>query len=75
MKIKKLPNNSQVILEFEEFYSKDDPERIQLIDSISKDYNGVRKAYNMWQFENYSTAEKFVFMYRLKYENSSKENR
>jgi hypothetical protein len=71
MKIKKLPNRRRVVLEFEEFYSNDDASRVKLIDSLANDFNARRMAYNMWEFVDYTTAEEFIFMYRLKYENNS----
>lgn len=74
MKIKKLPNRRRVVLEFEEFYVQDDTSRVQIIDQLSKEFNARRMAYNMWEFIDHETAEKFVFLYRLKYENNRKAN-
>jgi hypothetical protein len=70
MKIKKLPNRRRVVLEFEEFYVRDDASRVALIDSLANEFNARRMAYNMWEFVDYAQAEEFVFMYRLKYENN-----
>jgi hypothetical protein len=71
MRIKKLPNRRRVILEFEEFYVNDDADRVKLIDSLANDFNARRMAYNMWEFADYTKAEEFIFVYKLKYENNS----
>lgn len=74
MKIKRLPNKRRVILELEELYVNDDSDRVRVVDELSKNFEARRVAYNMWEFIDYKTAEEFVFLYRLKHENSRKEN-
>ena len=39
--------------------------------SVINDSGASRKAYNMWLFPDVRSAEEFIFMYRLKYENES----
>jgi hypothetical protein len=65
MKIKKLPRG-KVMLEFDEFYAIEPLVRPDIIDAIAQEFQGVRMAYNMWQFNSRRLAEEFVFVYRLK---------
>lgn len=74
MKIKRLPNKRRVILELEELYVNDDSDRVRVVDELSKEFQARRVAYNMWEFIDYKTLEEFVFLFRLKHENSRKEN-
>ncbi len=71
MKIKPVRKTDKVLLEFDEFYSADVNIKSELIDIIATEFAGRRMAYNMWEFENKEIAEKFIFMYRLKYANQS----
>jgi len=66
MKIKKL-KQGKVMLEFDEFYSLAEPARTDVIDEIARQFQGIRMAYNMWQFDSHKLADEFVFMYRLKH--------
>ena len=59
------------MLELDEFYVSTTPIKAELIDLIAHEFAGRRMAYNMWEFENRETADKFIFMYRLKYANQS----
>ena len=59
------------MLEFDEFYATDVSIRAEVIDIIAEEFAGRRMAYNMWEFENREKADKFIFMYRLKYANQS----
>jgi hypothetical protein len=70
MKIKNNKKSSRVLLEFDEFYSIEEPVRADVIDVIAKEFGARRMAYNMWEFESNSMAEEFIFMYRLKYANN-----
>jgi len=56
------------MLEFDEFYSLAEPARTDVIDEIARQFQGIRMAYNMWQFDSHKLAEEFVFMYRLKHD-------
>lgn len=67
MKIKKL-RQGKVMLEFDEFYAIEEPVRADVIDEIARQFQGIRMAYNMWQFDSHKLAEEFVFMYRLKHD-------
>jgi len=71
MKIKSVRKTSKVMLEFDEFYAANVNIKAELIAIIAEEFAGRRMAYNMWEFENRETADKFIFMYRLKYENQS----
>jgi hypothetical protein len=71
MKIKSNKKSSRVLLEFDEFYSMEEPVRADVIDVIAQEFGAIRMAYNMWEFENRKKAEEFVFVYRLKYANNS----
>lgn len=75
MKIKTNKKSPRVLLEFDEFYAIEEPVRADVIDIVAKEFGGRRMAYNMWEFETGAKAEEFIFMYRLKYENNSQENR
>jgi len=70
MKIKTLKNR-KCLLEFDKFYGVDVSIKAEVIDAIATEFAGRRTAYNMWEFENREKADKFIFMYRLKYENKS----
>lgn len=59
------------MLEFDEFYATNVDIRAEVIDIIAHEFAGRRMAYNMWEFENREKADKFIFMYRLKYANQS----
>ncbi len=71
MKIKSNKKSPRVLLEFDEFYSIEEPVRADVIDVIAQEFGARRMAYNMWEFENRKKAEEFVFIYRLKYANQS----
>jgi hypothetical protein len=71
MKIKPVRKTNKVMLELDEFYVSTTPIKAELIDLIAHEFAGRRMAYNMWEFENRETADKFIFMYRLKYANQS----
>jgi len=71
MKIKPVRKTSKVMLEFDEFYASTVDIKAELIAIIAEEFAGRRMAYNMWEFENKETADKFIFMYRLKYANQS----
>lgn len=70
MKIKSNKRSPRVLLEFDEFYSIEEPVRADLIDIIAQEFGARRMAYNMWEFESNHKAEEFIFIYRLKYANS-----
>ena len=56
------------MLEVEELLNmsawRDQEELIKVVN----DSGASRKAYNMWLFPDVQSAEEFIFMYRLKYE-------
>lgn len=70
MKIKTL-KSGKCVLEFEEFYGIQVQETVDAVCALAKEHNARRTAYNMWEFENQKSAEKFIFLYRLKYENNT----
>lgn len=70
MKIK-TKSNGKCILEFEEFYGIHLSETVDAVIALAKEHNARRTAYNMWEFKNQKSAEEFIFLYRLKYENKS----
>ena len=78
MRIKEKPNRKKVMVEFDEFYDEftiSNETRANAIHETAKDFGGVRKAYNMWEFDNIESVEKFIFMYNLKHAYQSKKNR
>jgi hypothetical protein len=70
MKIK-TKSNGKSILEFEEFYSIHLSETVDAVVALAKEQGARRTAYNMWEFKDKKSAEEFIFLYRLKYENKS----
>jgi hypothetical protein len=70
MKIK-TKSNGKSILEFEEFYSIHLSETVDAVVSLANEHGARRTAYNMWEFKDKKSAEEFIFLYRLKYENKS----
>jgi hypothetical protein len=71
MKIKSNKKSPRVLLEFDEFYSMEEPDRADVIDVIAREFDARRMAYNMWEFADHKKAEEFIFIYRLKYANQS----
>ena len=70
MKIK-TKTNGKSILEFEEFYSIHLSETVDAVVALANEHHARRSAYNMWEFKDKKSAEEFIFLYRLKYENKS----
>jgi hypothetical protein len=70
MKIK-TQKNGKCVLEFEEFYSIVSDETVDAIVNLAKDHEARRTAFNMWEFKNQKSAEEFIFLYRLTYENKT----
>ena len=70
MKIK-TKSNGKCILEFEEFYGIHLSETVDAVVTMAKEQGARRTAYNMWEFKNQKSAEEFIFLYRLTYENKS----
>ena len=70
MKIK-TKSNGKCILEFEEFYGIHLSETVDAVVTMAKEQGARRTAYNMWEFKNQKSAEEFIFLYRLKYENKT----
>lgn len=74
MKLNKLPNSPKVVVVFEEFLDdhiienfNDYPtERLKLILEVATMFKCRRTAYNMWEFPDTETAEKFMFTFNLK---------
>lgn len=67
----KTQKNGKCVLEFEEFYRLVLPETVEAVVALAKEHNARRTSYNMWEFKNQKSAEEFIFIYRLKYENKS----
>ena len=70
MKIK-TKSNGKCVLEFEEFYRLHLSETVDAVVALAKEHSARRTAYNMWEFKDQKTAEEFIFIYRLTYENKS----
>ncbi len=70
MKIK-TKSNGKCVLEFEEFYGIHLSETVDAVVSLAKEHSARRTAYNMWEFKDQKTAEEFIFIYRLTYENNT----
>lgn len=70
MKIK-TKSNGKCILEFEEFYGIHLTETVDAVVALAKEHQSRRTAYNMWEFKDQKTAEEFIFLYRLTYENKN----
>jgi hypothetical protein len=70
MKIK-TKSNGKCVLEFEEFYGIHLSETVDAVITMAKEQGARRTAYNMWEFKDQKTAEEFIFLYRLTYENKS----
>lgn len=70
MKIK-TKSNGKCILEFEEFYGIHLTETVDAVVTMAKEQGARRTAYNMWEFKTQKSAEEFIFLYRLTYENKS----
>jgi hypothetical protein len=70
MKIK-TKTNGKSILEFEEFYSIHLSETVDAVIALANEHGARRTAYNMWEFKDKKSAEEFIFLYRLKYENKT----
>ena len=70
MKIK-TQKNGKCVLEFEEFYKLVVQETMDAVCALAQEHNARRTAYNMWEFKTQKSAEEFIFIYRLKYENKS----
>jgi hypothetical protein len=70
MKIK-TKSNGKCVLEFEEFYSIHLRETMDAVVTSAKAHGARRTAYNMWEFKDKKTAEEFIFLYRLTYENKT----
>lgn len=70
MKIK-TKSNGKCVLEFEEFYGIHLSETVDAVVTMAKEQGARRTAYNMWEFKNQKSAEEFIFLYRLTYENKS----
>lgn len=69
-------NNSTVVLELDELYAhvgSTDAEFnfMSYVEELAKMFNARRTAYNMWEFANQSSAEQFIFVFRLKHENKN----
>jgi len=62
-------NNGRCILEVEELLDmsawRDQEDLVEIVN----DSGATRKSYNMWLFPDIKSAEEFIFMYKLKYEN------
>ena len=70
MKIK-TKTNGKCVLEFEEFYGIHLSETVDAVVALAKEQGARRTAYNMWEFKDQKTAEEFIFLYRLTYENNT----
>lgn len=70
MKIK-TKSNGKCVLEFEEFYSIHLSETVDAVVALADEQGARRTAYNMWEFKDKKSAEEFIFLYRLKYENNT----
>lgn len=74
MKLNKLPNSPKAVVVFEEFLDDhvmeaiDDypTERLKQIMEVATTFKCRRTAYNMWEFPDIETAEKFMFTFNLK---------
>ncbi len=70
MKIKTL-KSGKCVLEFEELYRLVVQETVDSICALAQEYEARRTSYNMWEFKDQKSAEEFIFIYRLKYENNT----
>lgn len=70
MKIK-TKSNGKCVLEFEEFYGIHLSETVDAVVALAKEHRARRTAYNMWEFNDQKSAEEFIFLYRLTYENNT----
>ena len=70
----KIKNNGRCVLEIDEFYAFDFVNEHEILDKIkllAQEFVAQRTAYNMWEFKTQEDAEKFIFLYSLKYANKS----
>ena len=66
------------MVEFNEFYDSvtiSNEARTTAINETAEDFGGTRKAYNIWEFDNIESVEKFIFMYNLKHADQNTKNR
>jgi hypothetical protein len=61
-------NKGRCILEVEELLEMTGPRDQNELIQVINDSGASRKSYNEWLFPDLQSAEDFVFMYRLKYE-------
>lgn len=67
-------NKGYCLVEVDEMVGMTLPRDVNEMIELLNETGASRKSFNTWLFPTVKSAEEFVFMYRLKYANTSEKN-